>query len=101
MTDLDLSVDTITLLEQLVNIESVSRNEQRIADAVEAALRPLAHLEVSRHGNTVVARTSLGQPERVVIAGHLDTVPLNDNLPARLEGDVLRGRLHGLGTCDM
>ena len=101
MSDLDLTADTITLLEQLVNIESVSRNEQRIADAVEAALRPLGHLTVSRHGNTVVARTSLGLPERVVIAGHLDTVPLNDNLPARLEGDVLRGRLHGLGTCDM
>ena len=101
MSDLDLSADTITLLEQLVNIESVSKNEQRIADAVQAALQPLPHLEVSRHGNTVVARTSLGLPERVVIAGHLDTVPLNDNLPARLEGDVLRGRLHGLGTCDM
>jgi succinyl-diaminopimelate desuccinylase len=97
MSDLDLTGDTITLLEQLVNIESVSKNEQRIADAVEAALRPLAHLEVSRHGNTVVARTSLGLPERVVIAGHLDTVPLNDNLPARLEDGVL----HGLGTCDM
>ena len=82
MSDLDLTADTITLLEQLVNIESVSRNEQRIADAVEAALRPLGHLTVSRHGNTVVARTSLGLPERVVIAGHLDTVPLNDNLPA-------------------
>ena len=101
MSDLDLTADTITLLEQLVNIESVSRNEQRIADAVEAVLRPLGHLTVSRHGNTVVARTSLGLPERVVIAGHLDTVPLNDNLPARLEGDLLRGRLHGLGTCDM
>jgi succinyl-diaminopimelate desuccinylase len=97
MSDLDLTGDTITLLEQLVNIESVSKNEQRIADAVEAALRPLGHLEVSRHGNTVVARTSLGLPERVVIAGHLDTVPLNDNLPARLEDGVL----HGLGTCDM
>jgi len=94
---LDLTADTITLLEQLVNIESVSKNEQRIADAVEAALRPLGHLEVSRHGNTVVARTSLGMPERVVIAGHLDTVPLNDNLPAVRDGDVLRG----LGTCDM
>jgi len=101
VTDLDLSADTITLLEQLVNIESVSRNEQRIADAVEAALRPFAHLTVSRHGNTVVARTALGRSERVVVAGHLDTVPLNANLPARLEGDVLRGRLHGLGTCDM
>ena len=97
MSDLDLTVDTITLLEQLVNIESVSKNEQRIADAVEAALRPLGHLEVSRHGNTVVARTSLGLPERVVIAGHLDTVPVNDNLPAVRDGDVLRG----LGTCDM
>ena len=97
MSDLDLTADTITLLEQLVNIESVSKNERRIADAVEAALRPLAHLEVSRHGNTVVARTSLGLPERVVIAGHLDTVPLNDNLPALRDGDVLRG----LGTCDM
>ena len=94
---LDLTADTTTLLEQLVNIESVSKNEQRIADAVEAALRPLGHLEVSRHGNTVVARTSLGLPERVVIAGHLDTVPLNDNLPAVRDGDVLRG----LGTCDM
>jgi len=94
---LDLTADTITLLEQLVNIESVSKNEQRIADAVEAALRPLGHLDVSRHGNTVVARTSLGLPERVVIAGHLDTVPLNDNLPAVRDGDVLRG----LGTCDM
>jgi len=97
MSDLDLTADTITLLEQLVNIESVSRNEQRIADAVEAALRPLGHLTVSRHGNTVVARTSLGLPERVVIAGHLDTVPLNDNLPAVRDGEVLRG----LGTCDM
>ena len=84
-----------------MNIESVSRNEQQIADAVEAALRPLAHLAVSRHGNTVVARTSLGLPERVVIAGHLDTVPVNANLPAQLEGDLLHGRLHGLGTCDM
>ena len=94
---LDLTTDTITLLEQLVNIDSVSRHEQRIADEVEAALRPLAHLDVSRHGNTVVARTSLGRGERVVVAGHLDTVPLNANLPAVRDGDVLRG----LGTCDM
>ena len=97
MSALDLSADTITLLEQLVDIESVSRNEQRIADAVEEALRALAHLEVSRHGNTVVARTTLGLPERVVVAGHLDTVPLNDNLPAVRDGEVVRG----LGTCDM
>ena len=94
---LDLTADAVTLTEQLVNIESVSHHEQAIADAVEAALRPLGHLRVSRLGNTVVARTELGHAERVVIAGHLDTVPLNDNLPARRDGALL----HGLGTCDM
>lgn len=97
MPRLDLSADAVTLTEQLVDIESVSRNEQAIADAVEEALRGLGHLEVTRHGHTVVARTDLGRGERVVIAGHLDTVPLNDNLPARREGPLL----HGLGTCDM
>jgi succinyl-diaminopimelate desuccinylase len=97
MSHLDLQADAVTLTEQLVNIESVSRNEAAIADAVESALRTLGHLEVTRHGQTVVARTNLGHGERVVIAGHLDTVPLNDNLPARREG----GLLHGLGTCDM
>jgi succinyl-diaminopimelate desuccinylase len=94
---IDLGADAVTLTAQLVDIESVSRNEQAIADAVEIALRGLPHLEVTRLGHTVVARTDLGRGERVVIAGHLDTVPVNDNLPARLDGPLL----HGLGTCDM
>ncbi|MBA3781375.1 MAG: succinyl-diaminopimelate desuccinylase [Nocardioides sp.] len=101
MSSLDLTADAVTLTEQLVNIESVSRDEQTIADAVEEALRTLGHLTVSRHGNTVVARTDLGHAERVVIAGHLDTVPLNDNLPARRESTPDGEILHGLGTCDM
>lgn len=97
MAVLDLSADVVTLTEQLVNVFSVSHEEAEIADAVEAALRELAHLEVTRRGHTIVARTDLGREERVVLAGHLDTVPLNDNLPARLEDGIL----HGLGTCDM
>ena len=94
---LDLTADAVSLTRQLVDIESVSRDEQQIADEVEAALRTLGHLTVTRHGHTVVARTDLGRAERVVIAGHLDTVPVNRNLPSRLEDGVL----HGLGTCDM
>jgi succinyl-diaminopimelate desuccinylase len=94
---LDLTADAVALTEQLVNIESVSQNELAIADAIAAALAPLGHLEVTRRGNTLVARTALGRGERVVIAGHIDTVPLNDNLPARNDGTLL----HGLGTCDM
>jgi succinyl-diaminopimelate desuccinylase len=94
---LDLTSDVVSLTAALVDISSESLDEQVIADAVEAALRPLPHLEVIRDGHTIVARTSLGRHERVVIAGHLDTVPVNGNLPSRLEGEVL----HGLGTCDM
>ena len=97
MPALDLTTDVVSLTAALVDIASESLDEQVIADAVEAALRPLPHLEVVRDGHTIVARTSLGRPERVVIAGHLDTVPANGNLPSRLEGDIL----HGLGTCDM
>lgn len=96
---LDLSTDVVTLTRQLVDIESVSRNEQEIADAVESALRALPHLTVTRRGHTVVARTDLGRGSRVVVAGHLDTVPVNDNLPSRLDREA--GLLHGLGTCDM
>ncbi len=97
MPTLDLTTDVVSLTRQLVDIESVSRNEKAIADAVEAALRALPHLTVTRHGHNVVARTDLGRAERVLLAGHLDTVPVNDNLPSRLED----GLLHGLGSCDM
>lgn len=94
---LDPAADVVALTQALADIASVSGDEQEIADAVETALREQAHLTVERIGNTVVARTSLGRAERVVIAGHLDTVPVDDNFPSRLEG----GLLHGLGTCDM
>jgi len=96
---LDLGTDVVTLTAALCDIESVSGNEERIADAIEAALRPLRHLRVTRDGNAVIARTNLGRSERVVLAGHIDTVPLTDppNLPTRRVGDKLVGR----GTCDM
>jgi succinyl-diaminopimelate desuccinylase len=94
---IDLTSDVVALTGALVDIASESLSEQQIADAVETALRPLPHLDVVRDGHTIVARTSLGRGERVVIAGHLDTVPANDNFPSRLEGGVL----HGLGSCDM
>jgi succinyl-diaminopimelate desuccinylase len=94
---LDLTVDPVTLTQQLVDIPSVSGDEQEIADAVERGLRGVDHLDVERFGHTLVARTRTGADERVVLAGHLDTVPVNDNLPARRDGEVL----HGLGSCDM
>jgi succinyl-diaminopimelate desuccinylase len=94
---LDLLSDVKALTAAIVDIESVSGNEKPLADAIEAALAPLPHLTVERDGDSVVARTSLGRAERVVLAGHTDTVPVNGNLPSRVEGD----RLYGCGTTDM
>src|SRR5690606_5500190 len=79
---LDLQQDAARLTAQLVDLPSVSGGELALADAVERALRALPHLTVSRYGNNVVARTALGRAERVVLAGHLDTVPVADNLPS-------------------
>jgi succinyl-diaminopimelate desuccinylase len=94
---LDLSRSVADLTGQLVNIPSVSGSEGPLADAVADALAPLAHLSVRRDGNAVVARTEFGRPERVVLAGHLDTVPIHGNLPSRLDDGVL----YGCGSCDM
>ena len=52
---------------------------------------------MERLGNVVLARTDLGRPTRVLLAGHIDTVPIADNVPSRLDGDTL----HGCGTTDM
>ncbi|ALG06651.1 succinyl-diaminopimelate desuccinylase [Kibdelosporangium phytohabitans] len=95
--ELDLSADPVDLTAVLVDVPSVSENEADLADAVERGLRGLGHLEVTRSGNTVLARTNLGRERRVVFAGHIDTVPINDNLPSRREGEIL----HGCGTVDM
>lgn len=89
--------DPVALTRALVDVESVSRNEKEIADYVEEVLRGVPHLAVERFGNTVMARTELGRAQRVVLAGHLDTVPHNNNFPSWVEGD----RIYGCGTSDM
>jgi succinyl-diaminopimelate desuccinylase len=94
---LDLTQDVEGLTAALVDIPSVSGDERRLADAVTAALEALPHLTVRRDGDTVVASTNLGRAERVVLAGHLDTVPIADNVPSRREGTLL----HGCGSTDM
>ena len=94
---LDLSLSASELTAQLVDIESVSGSEGPLADAIEAALRARGHLLVERDGNAVVARTDLGRPYRVALAGHIDTVPVAGNLPSRVDG----GLLYGCGTSDM
>lgn len=85
------------LTAALCDIESVSGGEGPLAGEIEAALGSLPHLTVARDGDAVVARTDLGRDERVLLAGHLDTVPVAGNLPTRRDGDVLWGR----GTADM
>ena len=97
MPVLDLSADPADLTATLVDIPSVSTTEGPIADAIEAALRQVGRLDVVRLGNTVLARTDLDRPTRVLLAGHIDTVPIAGNVPSRVDGDLL----HGCGTTDM
>lgn len=98
---LTLETDLVSLLRALTDIESVSGNEGPLADAIEQALRTYPHLEVTRHQDAVVARTTLGRSSRVVIAGHLDTVPVANNLPSWEETVDGEHRVYGRGTCDM
>jgi len=95
--DLDLSLDSASLTASLVDVRSVSGEEDALASLIEAALADLPHLSVHRDGNTVVARTTLGRRQRVIVAGHIDTVPVAGNLPSRREANLL----YGCGSCDM
>ena len=107
LTDL---TDALSLTRQMIDIPSVSGQEGPLADAVEAAARSAGFgtvpaLEILRDGDAVCARTRLGLPQRVVLAGHLDTVPIADNVPGRTEirdgVDVVwgRGSVDMLGGC--
>lgn len=98
---LDLEADLVTLLRAITDIESVSGNEKCLADDIECALRCYPHLEVTRNGDAVIARTMLGRGSRVIIAGHLDTVPIADNLPSQIRIVDGEERIYGRGTCDM
>jgi succinyl-diaminopimelate desuccinylase len=94
---LDLAADPVELTAALVDVPSVSGDETALADLVEAALRKLPDLGVERDGDALVARTAFGLPSRVLLAGHLDTVPIADNVPSSRSD----GRLVGCGTADM
>lgn len=89
--------DLLALTAELVDIPSVSHDERAMCDYLEALLAPVPWLEVVRVGENLVARTALGRPQRLTLAGHTDTVPPNGNQQARLDGDVC----WGLGAADM
>ena len=95
---LDLHADPVALTAALVDIPSESRHESRIADEIERALREqTTGFDIIRSGDAVLARTDYGRPSRVLLAGHIDTVPAADNLPSRMHD----GLLYGCGTSDM
>jgi succinyl-diaminopimelate desuccinylase len=98
---LDLRGDLGALFQSIVDTESVSGHEAALADALEAALRGVAHLAVDRVGDTVIARTELGRGRRVAVAGHIDTVPLAGNLPSRWDTRDGERVLWGRGSVDM
>jgi succinyl-diaminopimelate desuccinylase len=99
--NLDLKSDVVDLTRVICDIESVSGNEKELADSIEEALNAYPHLEVIRDGDAIVAKTNLGREKRVVIAGHIDTVPVANNLPVRVFNLERSHVLFGRGTVDM
>ena len=98
---LNLEGDLVELTRAICDIESVSGNEKELADAIESALAKYSHLEIIRDGDAIVARTNFGHATRVVIAGHIDTVPVANNLPVKLLPMEREQVLWGRGTVDM
>jgi succinyl-diaminopimelate desuccinylase len=98
---IDLSANLVELTRALCDIESVSGSEKQIADEIENALGSLAHLSVLRDGNAVIAKTNLSKSQRVIIAGHIDTVPIAGNLPSELHHFEREQVIWGRGTVDM
>lgn len=96
-----LDSDVALLTRELCDIESVSGNEQALADAIEQALAQYPHLTVVRDGNALVASTNLGRDNRVIIAGHIDTVPVANNLPTKLMSFEREQVIWGRGSVDM
>jgi succinyl-diaminopimelate desuccinylase len=99
--NLILNSDVAELTRELCDIQSVSGNEREIADAIEVALRAVAHLSVVRDGDALVASTNLGRANRVIIAGHIDTVPVAGNLPSKLMSFEREQVIWGRGSVDM
>lgn len=98
---LDLTADSVAITQAICDVPSVSGHETLLADLIVEALAGASHLEIVRDGDTIVARTNLGRDRRVVIAGHIDTVPINANLPTRFETIAGEPFLWGRGTVDM
>lgn len=92
-----MATDLLELTARLVDIPSVSREEAALVALLEAELAAVPWLEVTRVGDNLVARTTLGRARRLVLAGHTDTVPPNGNARAEVDGD----RLRGVGSTDM
>jgi succinyl-diaminopimelate desuccinylase len=101
MAALNLDLGLVELTMAICDIESVSGNESELADAIELTLRAQSHLELLRDGDALVARTNLGREQRVIIAGHIDTVPVKDNLPTELMHFEREQVIFGRGTVDM
>lgn len=104
---LDLTQPVEQLTADLLDIFSVSGEEARLADAVQIALEGIGGLEITRDGDSLIARTHLGRSQRIVLAGHLDTVPLPrvegslGTVPSVWRNDEGEQVLYGRGAVDM
>jgi succinyl-diaminopimelate desuccinylase len=82
---------------ELVNIPSESRDEERVRKHVLNLIPPVFEAEYEAEDAFLFARPRRPGVPFVILAGHYDTVPAQDNIPGRIDG----GAVHGLGATDM
>jgi succinyl-diaminopimelate desuccinylase len=84
--------DLVETLSWLVDIPSVTGDEAPLRDAIAGRLGGMRQQAIA--DSLVVGEAHDGA---VILVGHLDTVPLQGHVGARVEAD----RVHGLGSTDM
>jgi acetylornithine deacetylase len=94
--------EAIRLLQQLISIPSVSRDETRAADALEQAIRAYG-MKPQRIGNNILIDSGEDDAQRptLMLNAHIDTVkPVSSWTRDPFTPVIEDGRLYGLGSND-
>ncbi|MFQ6075777.1 MAG: M20 family metallopeptidase [Candidatus Bathyarchaeia archaeon] len=93
----------VDFLRMLVRTPSLSGEEDEVAEVVAKEMEAVG-LSVENIGGNVIGKTALGREARLVLNGHMDTVPVGDESRWSYDpfgADMEGGRVYGRGSCDM
>jgi len=94
---IDLKQDLVSLLCDLIKVESVTDDEKAFCDLLFKTLSQYKG-SLIRVDNSLIYHHDAHKENTIALVGHIDTVPIGDSTTnAYIEGDSVWGR----GACDM